>query len=44
LWSWPPHLQVNVHAQLRHTNIVQLYAAFQEGDRVIMVQVSESEE
>lgn len=28
-----------MHAQLRHSNIVQLYAAFQEGDQVVLVQV-----
>ncbi|KAL6756955.1 kinase-like domain-containing protein [Haematococcus lacustris] len=38
LYKYQIYREVNVHAQLRHSNIVHLYAAFQEGDRVVMVQ------
>lgn len=32
--------EVRLHASLNHENVVQLWAAFQEGDKVVMVQVS----
>lgn len=39
LYKYQIYREVRVHASLQHENIVHLYAAFQEGDRVIMVQV-----
>ncbi|KAL6762355.1 kinase-like domain-containing protein [Haematococcus lacustris] len=38
LYKYQIYREVNVHAQLRHANIVLLLAAFQEGDKVVMVQ------
>ena len=29
---------MRLHSSLHHENVVKLYAAFQEGDRVVMVQ------
>ena len=29
---------MRLHSSLQHENVVKLYAAFQEGDRVVMVQ------
>jgi hypothetical protein len=31
---------VRLHASLQHENVVHLHAAFQEGDKVVMVLVS----
>lgn len=39
LYKYQIYREVRVHASLQHENIVHLFAAFQEGDRVIMVQV-----
>lgn len=40
LYKYQIYREVRVHASLQHENIVTLYAAFQEGDRIVMVQVS----
>ncbi|GFH26233.1 protein kinase domain-containing protein, partial [Haematococcus lacustris] len=38
LYKYQIYREVHVHAQLRHANIVLLLAAFQEGDKVVIVQ------
>ncbi len=40
LYKYQIYREVRVHASLQHENVVTLHAAFQEGDRIIMVQVS----
>lgn len=40
LYKFQIYREVRVHASLQHENIVQLLSAFQEGDQVVMVQVS----
>ena len=34
----PPPLQVHLHSSVQHENIITMHAAFQEGDKVVMVQ------
>ncbi|KXZ43316.1 hypothetical protein GPECTOR_94g638 [Gonium pectorale] len=38
LYKYQIYREVRVHSNLSHENIVHLYAAFQEGDKVILVQ------
>lgn len=38
LYKYQIYREVRVHAALQHENIVHLYASFQEGDKVIMVE------
>lgn len=37
LYRYQIYREVRVHAGLRHENVVQLHASFQEGDKVVMV-------
>ena len=39
--SPPCHPQVHLHSSVQHENIITMHAAFQEGDKVVMVQVRE---
>lgn len=39
LYKYQIYREVRVHSNLLHENIVHLYAAFQQGEKVIMVQV-----
>jgi hypothetical protein len=39
LYKYQIYREVRVHASLDHEHVIKLFAAFQEGDRIIMVQV-----
>ena len=38
LYQHQIYREVRLHAGLQHENVIKLYAAFKEGDRVVMVQ------
>eukprot|EP00798_Chlamydomonas_sp_ICE-L_P012871 gene12871-5377_t len=38
LYKFQIYREVRLHASLQHENIIHLYAAFQEGDKVVMVE------
>lgn len=40
LYKYQIYREVRVHSPLQHENVVHLLAAFQEGEKVVMVQVS----
>lgn len=41
LYKFQIYREVVIHSGLQHENIVSLYAAFQEGDKVVLVEVRE---